>query len=309
MSAKTIRRKYLRDFIGLTKYSQLVSWTIIAAYVGQIIVAVLLGHQLVSMNITIASGLLIVVVQTFIATRLRGLNNIGHECSHASFSRVREENERIGKFCASLSLGSFFDYRDEHLSHHMYLGDYDKDQDFHGIKKLRLEEPLSRPVVLRHLLTPFLGRHLPYYTRINLNARDGRFFQLFKVSLLFCAIAFSVVSPVTGVLFIIAPYLFFYSALNYWADCLDHAGIVTSTDDLEASRNLVAPKWLRWLFFPRNDSFHLVHHLFPQVPARHLQSAHELLKQDPEYASHHNAVPRGRVKAFAAKPKSALARV
>ena len=37
---------------------------------------------------------------------------------------MRKDNERIGKLCATLTLGSFTDYRDEHLTHHMYLGDY-----------------------------------------------------------------------------------------------------------------------------------------------------------------------------------------
>lgn len=71
---------------------------------------------------------------------------------------------------------------------------------------------------------------------------------------------------------------------------MDHAGLVPTDDDLEASRNLLAPRVVRWLFFPRNDCFHLVHHLFPHIPARHLEDSHEALLDDELYVSHDNAI-------------------
>ena len=293
MSANTIRRKYGRSLVGLSKYSSLIAWAIIGAYLGQIFFCVLLGSWLIQGDLSLLTAILIILIQIVIATRLRALNNIVHECSHATFALDRSANEVMGRFCSSLTLGSFTDYRDEHLTHHMHLGDRQKDRDFKSIEDLRLEQPLTGSVLLRHLVTPFLGRHLPYYVKIDLGARDGRVYQALKMSLLFMAVAFSVVSPLTGVFFVVLPYLFFYSTLNYWADCMDHAGLISSSDDLNASRNMAAPSWLSWLLFPRNDSFHLVHHLFPQVPARHLRATHELLKLDPEYAALPNAVPRG----------------
>jgi fatty acid desaturase len=65
---------------------------------------------------------------------------------------------------------------------------------------------------------------------------------------------------------------------------------VGAKDELEASRNVLAPAPIRWLFFPRNDCYHLVHHLFPQVPARHLDVAHAELSKDPAYNSQPAAV-------------------
>ena len=47
---------------------------------------------------------------------------------------------------------------------------------------------------------------------------------------------------------------------------------------------------LRWMFFPRNDCYHLVHHLFPHIPARHLGASHQLLTRDALYAAQPNAV-------------------
>jgi fatty acid desaturase len=77
--------------------------------------------------------------------------------------------------------------------------------------------------------------------------------------------------------------VFAYSAINYWTDCIDHGGLVGETDELAASRNLVVPKILRVILFPRNDCYHLVHHLFPQVPTHHLDACHERLLDHPAY--------------------------
>lgn len=99
----------------------------------------------------------------------------------------------------------------------------------------------------------------------------------------------TVLAPLTTLLFILLPMFFIFPTLNYWTDCLDHAGLVPSDDQLVASRNVLAPEWVRLVFFPRNDCYHLVHHLFPQVPARHLKLAHEELCAEPLYRSKSSA--------------------
>ena len=61
------------------------------------------------------------------------------------------------------------------------------------------------------------------------------------------------------------------------------AGLIGAADELDSSRNMPVPKAIGMLFFPRNDCFHLVHHLFPQVPTRHLRDCHGRLLSHPEY--------------------------
>lgn len=293
MSAKQLRAKYTRKFVGMDKYARSTAWIILASYLFQIIAAAALGAVLLSYPLTgwTASG--IGILMLFIGTRMRGLNNIIHECSHATFSSERADNALIGKICAALLFNSFSAYRDEHLSHHAHLGDYEHDLDLQGIEGLKLHEDLSPRVILRHLMTPLIGRHLPYYLGLNMSDQDGTAFQIMKYAVLGVSLLFTAFFPLTGLLFVILPFVFIYSALNYWADCLDHAGIVATGDDLTASRNILAPGVLRWLFFPRNDCYHLVHHLFPHIPARHLGTSHEFLTKDAIYAAQPNAV-RGR---------------
>lgn len=290
MTANVIRQRYMRDFVGLSKYSRWTAWGIVSGYLIQIVISVLAGMVLVTLPLSWLTVLVGLVLMVLIATRLRGLNNIIHECSHFTFSAHRDDNARIGSLCAAVLFKSYWDYRDEHLSHHAHLGDYELDMDLHGIEDLRLHDALTPRVLLRHIMTPLLGRHLPYYLGLNMSARDGRGYQAIKLGLLVGALAFTFAFPMAGLLFLIVPFVLIYSALNYWADCMDHAGLIEAGDDLETSRNVLAPGPVRWLFFPRNDCYHLVHHLFPTIPARHLQDAHMELAKDDLYRACDNAV-------------------
>jgi fatty acid desaturase len=283
MSGKALRRTYIQRFLGLTRYSRATAWMIVAAYLGLIAMSVALGAYLLSVPVSIWSVGGIVATVIFIGTRLRGINNILHECCHATFAQDRRDNMLIGNVCASLLMKSFRKYRLDHMTHHAHNGDYEKDADLAHIQKFRLHDPISLRTVLRHFVTPLTGRHLPYYTGINLSAEDGRFFVGLKIGLLVATAVFLLLSPIAALLMVVVPLFYVYPTLSYWADCFDHAGLVGADEELEASRNVLAPLPVRLLFFPRNDAYHLVHHLFPQIPARHLHRAHAELCRDPAY--------------------------
>jgi len=304
MSAKILRQKYMRDFSGMEKYKRLSSWAILAGYFSQIAAAAGIGMLLLGLeNLwVVAPGMFLVLI--FIGTRMRGLNNIIHECSHATFVDVRKDNTVIGSICSAFLFGCFQDYRDEHLTHHKHVGDYDQDLDLQGIEAMRLHDPLTIGVVLRHVFGPFIGRHLPYYLSFDLGARDGHIYQIAKFGLLALAAVALYFAPWSTFWFVLVPYLFVFPTLKYWADCLDHAGLVPTEDDLYASRNILAPGLVRWLFFPRNDCYHLVHHLFPQIPARHLGKSHSVLLDEAVYCTQPNAV---RIEKDAYKDSSAIA--
>ncbi|MDD9979103.1 MAG: fatty acid desaturase [Boseongicola sp.] len=280
----------MREFSGMEKYTRMSSWIILAGYFLQYAAAVAVGTYLLGLDNlwVMIPGLFMVLL--FLGTRMRALNNIVHECSHSTFSVVREDNARIGSICSAVLFGSFKDYRDEHLTHHAHVGDYEQDLDLQGIEDLRLHDPLTPRVILRHIVTPLIGRHLPYYLSINLSDRDGAVYQALKFAVIIGTGMAMFFAPLSALLFILVPFFIVYSTLNYWADCMDHAGLVPTDDDLYASRNILAPKLLRWIFFPRNDCYHLVHHLFPQVPARHLPVTHDALMSDDMYSAQSNAV-------------------
>lgn len=293
MSGHAVRRQFLKEFRGFSMYSRRISAVIVGSYILQIIVAICLGYWMLQSPLTTGTGLGLVIIVLFIGTRLRGLNNIVHECSHFTFSERREDNVKFGSICASLVLGCFADYRDEHMTHHAHLGDYERDLDLQGIRRFRLEEPLTATTILRHALTPILGLHLPYYLNVNLSARDGAVYRALKFGLIATALVLLAIEPLAALLLVWLPFVWVYSAINYWTDCIDHAGLVGAGDELHSSRNVRVPKQLRALLFPRNDCYHLIHHLFPQVPARHYDTCHAKLMTHPDYRARVEGEPVG----------------
>lgn len=289
MSGRQLRKKYIRQFSKLRRYSRLGAWAVVGAYFSLILTSVLFGNYLLSLPVTWWSVVLITFTSIFIGTRLRGINNIVHECCHSTFSKDWNDNVLIGRVCTSLLIKSFLKYRDDHLSHHANNGNYERDAEFAVIEKFGLHDPLTFRTILRHIATPLCGRHLPIYLSINLSGDDGRVFMQLKLGILALIAAVTLIAPMTALLFIIVPLFYWYPTLNFWTDCLDHAGLVGAADELEAARNVLAPGLVRWIFFPRNDSYHLVHHLFPQIPAHYLDRAHEELCKDPSYSGQPSA--------------------
>ena len=97
--------------------------------------------------------------------------------------------------------------------------------------------------------------------------------------------------PLAAILLIWFPFLWVYSAINYWTECIDHSGLLDSEDDLEACRNFIVPKQIRMILFPRNDCYHLIHHLFPKVPTHHFESCHKQLLSNPDYKARTEGSP------------------
>ena len=283
MSGHAVRQQFMKEFRGFSGNTRRISIMIIASYILHVMAAIGLGYWLLQQPLTLPTGLGLAVVMFFIGTRLRGLNNIVHECSHFTFTQRREDNVPFGRICASLVLGSFRDYRDEHLTHHAHLGDYDKDLDLQGVRDFRFEDPLTERTILRFALTPLLGLHLRYYVKVDLSARDGEPYRALKIGLIAAAVVFLVLDPLAALLLVWVPFVWVYSALNFWTDCVDHAGLVGSADELDSSRNFLVPRLLSVILFPRNDCYHLIHHLFPQVPTHHLGACHKRLLTHPEY--------------------------
>ena len=177
------------------------------------------------------------------------------------------------------------------MTHHAHCGDYERDLDLQGIRDFRLEDPLTPRTILRHVLTPLFGVHLRRYVNVNLTARDGEQYRALKIGLIAAAIVFLVLDPLAALLLVWVPYVWVYSAINFWTDCVDHGGIVGSEDELESSRNFLMPRLLSAFLFPRNDCYHLIHHLFPQAPSRHLDACHARLLTHPDYRARTEGSP------------------
>ena len=293
MSAKHLRRTFRHEFKHLSRSGLGAAGVVFASYLLTIAGSIALGAVLIA-DLGLASAPWVAILAVVIATRLRGLNNIVHECSHYTFTRSIRANVMFGRIAAVVLLGGFRKYEREHATHHTFLGDHEQDKDFENLQVFGIDKPVTWSSLARHIATPILGLHLRRYFPVDLSFEDGRAVGLAKLGLL-GAVALGVwLAPWTTVLMVLVPYLYVMTAINYWNDCVDHAGLIAETDDLYASRNLILPLPLRALLFPRNDCFHLVHHLFPSVPVQHLPACHRRLLSDPTYAAlqHHPRLPK-----------------
>ena len=226
------------------------------------------------------------LVAFFIASRFRALGNMLHEACHGMFVRGKRANRVFGHVLAILDFTALEPYTREHFTHHQHLGDEHKDLDFIPRRALGFAEPTEH-FTRRHLLRPLTLFHLPSFVRPVLFSRSDPWRVTlarwgFVVGLLALA---RLVGGGTFLLFYGLPYFVAYQIIRYWSDAVDHAGIIGATDEFYRTRNHIF-SWgvLNRLFFPRNDQYHLTHHLFPAVPTTGQGRVHALLMTDPEYA-------------------------
>lgn len=229
----------------------------------------------------------------FIGTRYRALSNIMHECSHYSLTVDREWNNRFGRLLSIPLLTSFDRFRSTHFSHHQHTGDSALDLDFRGYENFRFDEPLTRSSIIRHLWVTLTLRHVPSFVgKTFFVPSEPALYKALRLSYAGGVLALVAISgplsipSLVAAAYLIIPYATTFQIINYWTDVIDHAGLFDNVDELHKTRNaIVENAILRAVLFPRQDCFHLVHHLFPQVPAAQLPAFHEELMGSPNYAA------------------------
>lgn len=292
MAFRTLRKDYRTAFKNLERNGVATASAIFAGYVSSVLLAIMLGAWAIAYAGAWAYAI-VPALMVFIGTRLRGLNNIVHECTHFAFVEGNALNDLFGKMAAVPVLAAFTQYRAEHATHHTYLGDRELDEDLRDLLVFGLDQPVDRKMLLHHIATPLIGLHLRRYLAPDLSMQDGTGFGFAKWVLLACVAVVFVAFPLSTLLLVILPYAWVFTGLNYWADCIDHAGRLDAEEELYKSRNFIVTEPLRMLFFPRGDCYHLIHHLFPSVPVHHFPSCHAQLMADPEYQSlsHYPSLP------------------
>lgn len=230
-----------------------------------------------------------------IGTRFRAIGNMLHEACHGTLVGGHRANMLFGYVLSAIELSCFSLYRHEHFTHHRHLCDAHKDHDFRSRFRFGFGGE-GGPVSWRHVFLPLTLYHLPSYLRPVVWAKSdplavnlGKIFFLLSLA----AVAHFLSAWKLLALYYWIPYAAAYPILKYWSDAFDHAGIMTSSDEFDRSRNHVfAWKALNRLLFPRNDEYHLVHHLFPSVPTTLQKRVHDVLMEDHEYRLRDHAAVR-----------------
>jgi fatty acid desaturase len=226
-----------------------------------------------------------------IGTRYRAFINTVHECVHSSFAKSLAVNVFIGEFLCTLLFISFADYKHHHATHHVHTGNYEKDLDFINSKHYDFHIPLNRELILRHIRRIFTGAVFKdYIGDVLYDPKASTAWRIIRTLYLLLLILlvtteFFVFGTFIVALFVLVPRFVALPLIGYISDFLDHGGVLGQEHDLNKSRNyIVRNRLLLVVFFPRNDCYHLLHHLFPTVPTRFFPQVHRILMEEqPEY--------------------------
>jgi fatty acid desaturase len=224
------------------------------------------------------------LVLLLIGNRQRALGNVLHDAGHGNLWRNRTLNDRLAQLLVAPFIFADLDrYRLTHFQHPARLGDAAADPDFLD----RSGEPASDwlSAYARYVFSwkgwlGSMGGHL-FDPEVNLFAK--------AYILVWWAGLLVVIGWLAGpdfvalfvVLWLVARGTVFHLITTFREMCdhygLQPAGVFSFTRDVH-TRGL-----LRHLIHPRNNGYHLTHHLLPAVPYYRLPEAHEWLQKSPIY--------------------------
>lgn len=227
---------------------------------------------------------LVPVALVVLGNRQRALGNILHDAGHRNLSRDSRINDAIARLLvAPLMFTSLTIYRATHWQHHLALGSGLHDPDL-------LDVPSESP---RHWSTSYW--HQVFNSRAwwgsfagHLASRDASAprklfitaWWIVVLGMLFAA-AGEVFTVTFAVLWLLSRATAFHLITTFREMCdhfgLQPGGIFTFTRDMDCHG-----VW-RQLIHPRNNGYHLTHHLLPAVPYYRLPDAHRIFQGTPAY--------------------------
>lgn len=220
-----------------------------------------------------------------IGSRMRGLMNLLHECSHNSLviSNVHLNN-LLGQMCALSLLMTREGYTESHMRHHLYFRDENKDPDLIRYRAVFGDIAVRGAKSLDEWVGGILNiRNFVLYAYIN-STRDvlvsGRRNLLVLLGFWGAIVTIFIYFGKLDLLFLywIIPYYTTFKVVCYIAELAEHFGIYAKANELEQTRNMYVNKVAEFLFWPHGDNYHLVHHLFPFVPGFHLSQVNSYLQ-------------------------------
>lgn len=262
----------------------------------RVALAFLFDWLLIILSVLLASQSLLFfpVSLLLIGSRQRALSNLVHDASHGNLLSNRKMNDFLTNvFAAYAGFESVANYRRGHFKHHRFLGlkglDPDTDSHFrYGFddSKPRQEPPFSLYVSL--LLSPSSWKDSVFgpFTQLSF-AEKAQVLIWWGVIL----VSITLVSGLSAMFLFLFLWIVArgtsYHAIRVFAEFLDHTGLPLGSS-LSFTRNLPHRGLFSSLVHPHEDTYHLIHHLFPRIPHHQLRQAHQVLNQSSQYLRAHH---------------------
>lgn len=223
--------------------------------------------------VRLCGGWCIPLCLLLIGNRQRAMGNMLHEAAHRNLSRKPWLNDGAATLLLAPALFSDLAlYRRLHVRHHRDLGDSELDPDYirHGGAEPSWRQAfLDNWLSLRNWRAVLIGD-----LGVALGARRNAF--VFVWWGVVCGLQAVLVDIAFAREFIVVWLLArttSYNAISAFRELCDHFGLPPG-GVFAFTRDIVARGPMRDLIHPRNDGYHLSHHLMPAVPYYRLPAAH-----------------------------------
>lgn len=219
-----------------------------------------------------------------LGNRQRALGNIVHDAAHRNLTRNRVLNDLMTRaLIAPLLFLSLSQYRELHFRHHLDLGATGADPDLIPIptKKARswaaavAANVRSPRAVLGSAFGHLLDRAVPPVGRLYILA--------WWMGLVAGLVSTAGVGPAAAMLALwLGARATAFHVITTFREMCDHHGL-SPGGVFSFTRDITATGPLSMLFHPRNNAYHLTHHLLPAIPYYRLPEAQRVFATLPEY--------------------------
>ncbi len=235
-----------------------------------------------------------------VASRQHAILVLMHETAHGTAFQNKTVNEFFGETLCSIP---FFitmkKYRRDHLAHHKWCNSKD-DPDW--VRKIGNEEerlhwsfPIKKTGIIYWIRLWYASVIYQFgsISRINsVRNKENKFQNIAKV-VFFILAALTLIYTnlwIIFALFWVFPFVIVSPLLLRLRSVAEHFGLEYESEYSETRNVIFSSHIENFIFAPHNISFHLVHHLYADVPFYSLNSLHRLLMDNDEYAqkSHNN---------------------
>ncbi len=219
-----------------------------------------------------------------LGNRQRALGNILHDAAHRNLTRNRLLNDLVTRaLIAPLLFVSLSHYRELHFRHHLDLGGQGADPDLIPIPAQKARSWVAALAANTLSLRAILGSTFGHLLDPGAPAAGRLYILAWWAALLGGLSLAAGFGPAAAMLAMwLGARATAFHVITTFREMCDHhglspGGVFSFTRDIKA-----AGLW-SVLFHPRNNAYHLTHHLLPAIPYYRLPEAQRVFSTLPEY--------------------------